>query len=165
MRARPAEPDPAATNALQEGLGGQFDAMRTSHVEFIGTTISRLLDGSSGYNGKEADPVDKPGAKWRTTANHVKCQQHSPLPGRPPGSGNRGGRYRRRHVARNNPGKPWTCSHPSHQFMSTACPPRNTRRVLLGPRKRLCSDTKPLNDIKRVSSWLHIHAQSFADPK
>ena len=35
--------------------------MRTSHVEFIGTTISRLLDGSPGYNGKKTDPVDKPG--------------------------------------------------------------------------------------------------------
>ena len=61
----PDEPDPAATNALQEGLGGQFDEMRTSHVELIGTTISRLLDGSPGYNGKKTDPVDKPGAKWR----------------------------------------------------------------------------------------------------
>ena len=72
------EPDPAAANALQEGLGGQFGEMRTmmqylfqsmnfrgdatskpykdllqgvgteeiSHVELIGTTISRLLDGS-----------------------------------------------------------------------------------------------------------------------
>ena len=70
------EPDPAAANALQEGLGGQFGEMRTmmqylfqsinfrgdaakpyrdlmqgigteeiSHVELIGTTISRLLDG------------------------------------------------------------------------------------------------------------------------
>ena len=61
----PDEPDPAATNALQEGLGGQFDEMRTSHVELIGTTISRLLDGSPGYNGKKTDPVDKPGAKRR----------------------------------------------------------------------------------------------------
>ena len=40
--------------------------MRTSHVEFIGTTISRLLDGSPGYNGKKTDPVDKPGAKVAT---------------------------------------------------------------------------------------------------
>src|SRR4026207_1100179 len=54
-------PDPAATNALQEGLGGQFDEMRTSHVELTGTTISRLLDWSPGYNGKKTDPVDKPG--------------------------------------------------------------------------------------------------------
>jgi len=36
----PDEPDLAATNALQEGPGGQVDEMRTSHVEFIGTTIS-----------------------------------------------------------------------------------------------------------------------------
>jgi Mn-containing catalase len=73
------EPDPAAANALQEGLGGQFSEMRTmmqylfqafnfrgtatpyrdliqgigveeiSHVELIATTISKLLDGSPGF--------------------------------------------------------------------------------------------------------------------
>ncbi|MGY4859389.1 manganese catalase family protein [Cryobacterium sp. AP23] len=87
------EPDPAAANALQEGLGGQFGEMRTmmqylfqsmnfrgaaakpyrdliqgigteeiSHVELIGTTISRLLDGSPRYQGKVTDPLDKPGS-------------------------------------------------------------------------------------------------------
>ena len=87
------EPDPAAANALQEGLGGQFGEMRTmmqylfqamnfrgaaakpyrdliqgigteeiSHVELIGTTISRLLDGSPKYQGKPTDPLDTPGA-------------------------------------------------------------------------------------------------------
>ncbi|GAA1952625.1 manganese catalase family protein [Microbacterium deminutum] len=87
------EPDPAAANALQEGLGGQFGEMRTmmqylfqsinfrgaaakpyrdliqgvgteeiSHVELIGTTISRLLDGSPAYQGKKSDPIDKPGS-------------------------------------------------------------------------------------------------------
>ncbi|WOF21640.1 manganese catalase family protein [Microbacterium betulae] len=87
------EPDPAAANALQEGLGGQFGEMRTmiqylfqsinfrgasakpyrdliqgigteeiSHVELIGTTIARLLDGSPSYSGKKGDPVDEPGA-------------------------------------------------------------------------------------------------------
>jgi len=92
------EPDPAAANALQEGLGGQFGEMRTmmqylfqsmnfrgdaasqpykdllqgvgteeiSHVELIGTTISRLLDGSPQYQGKKSDPVDKPGAEGAT---------------------------------------------------------------------------------------------------
>src|SRR3990170_4456271 len=92
------EPDPAAANALQEGLGGQFGEMRTmmqylfqsmnfrgdatakpykdllqgvgteeiSHVELIGTTISRLLDGSPQYQGKKSDPVDKPGAQGAT---------------------------------------------------------------------------------------------------
>ena len=91
------EPDPAAANALQEGLGGQFGEMRTmmqylfqsinfrgpagkpykdliqgigteeiSHVELIGTTISRLLDGSPRYNGKPTDPVDAPGAGGAT---------------------------------------------------------------------------------------------------
>jgi Mn-containing catalase len=77
----PAEPDPAAANALQEGLGGQFGEMRTmmqylfqsfnfrgdampyrdliqavgveeiSHVELMATTISRLVDGAPGYEG------------------------------------------------------------------------------------------------------------------
>jgi Mn-containing catalase len=91
------EPDPAAANALQEGLGGQFGEMRTmmqylfqsmnfrgpsakpykdliqgigteeiSHVELIGTTISRLLDGSPRYQGKPTDPVDEPGAGGAT---------------------------------------------------------------------------------------------------
>ena len=94
----PDEPDPAAANALQEGLGGQFGEIRTmmqyrfqsmnfrgdpsskpykdllqgvgteeiSHVELIGTTIARLLDGSPNYQGKKNDPVDKPGAKDAT---------------------------------------------------------------------------------------------------
>lgn len=91
------EPDPAAANALQEGLGGQFGEMRTmmqylfqsinfrgpsgkpykdliqgigteeiSHVELIGTTIARLLDGSPEYQGKKGDPVDEPGAGGAT---------------------------------------------------------------------------------------------------
>ena len=91
------EPDPAAANALQEGLGGQFGEMRTmmqylfqsinfrgpagkpyrdllqgigteeiSHVELIGTTIARLLDGSPNYQGKKTDPIDQPGAKGAT---------------------------------------------------------------------------------------------------
>lgn len=94
------EPDPAAANALQEGLGGQFGEMRTmmqylfqamnfrgpaakpyrdliqgvgteeiSHVELIGTTISRLLDGSPEYTGKLTEPLDKPGAKGATPLN------------------------------------------------------------------------------------------------
>lgn len=91
------EPDPAAANALQEGLGGQFGEMRTmmqylfqsinfrgpsgkpykdliqgigteeiSHVELIGTTIARLLDGSPQYQGSPTDPVDQPGAGGAT---------------------------------------------------------------------------------------------------
>ena len=94
------EPDPAAANALQEGLGGQFGEMRTmmqylfqamnfrgpaakpyrdliqgvgteeiSHVELIGTTISRLLDGSPDYKGKKSDPLDTPGANGATPLN------------------------------------------------------------------------------------------------
>ena len=95
----PDEPDPAAANALQEGLGGQFGEMRTmmqylfqsinfrgptakpyrdllqgigteeiSHVELIGTTIARLLDGSPRYHGKKTDPLDKPGRRRRDAA-------------------------------------------------------------------------------------------------
>lgn len=91
------DPDPAAANALQEGLGGQFGEMRTmmqylfqamnfrgpaakpyrdliqgvgteeiSHVELIGTTISRLLDGSPRYRGTKTDPIDTPGADGAT---------------------------------------------------------------------------------------------------
>lgn len=82
----PDEPDPAAANALQEGLGGQFGEMRTmmqyffqsfnargkakpykdliqgigieeiSHVELIATTINYLLDGSPRYRGD--DPAE-----------------------------------------------------------------------------------------------------------
>ena len=91
------EPDPAAANALQEGLGGQFGEMRTmmqylfqsmnfrgaegkpykdllqgigteeiSHVELIGTTINRLLDGSPRYQGSPTDPLDAAGAGGAT---------------------------------------------------------------------------------------------------
>jgi Mn-containing catalase len=79
----PDEPDPAAANALQEGLGGQFGEMRTmmqylfqsfnfrgkakafrdliqgigveeiGHVELIATTINQLLDGSPRYRGSK----------------------------------------------------------------------------------------------------------------
>jgi len=82
------EPDPAAANALQEGLGGQFGEMRTmmqymfqginyrgklkqykdllqavgteeiSHVELIATTINQLLDGAPGYDGDPRAPLD-----------------------------------------------------------------------------------------------------------
>ena len=91
----PDEPDPAAANALQEGLGGQFGEMRTmmqylfqsfnargnakpfkdliqgvgieeiSHVELISTTINHLLDGSARYQGKK-DNGDVPGAGGTT---------------------------------------------------------------------------------------------------
>ena len=86
----PDEPDPAAANALQEGLGGQFGEMRTmmqylfqsfnfrgsampyrdliqgigveeiSHVELIATTIATLLDGSPRYRGQSADTSNDP---------------------------------------------------------------------------------------------------------
>ena len=88
----PDEPDPAAANALQEGLGGQFGEMRTmmqylfqsfnfrgkakpyldliqgigteeiSHVELIATTINHLLDGSPRYQGKEMGAAPGNGA-------------------------------------------------------------------------------------------------------
>jgi len=86
----PDEPDPAAANALQEGLGGQFGEMRTmmqylfqsfnfrgdahpykdliqgigveeiSHVELLATTIATLLDGSPRYRGQAADTSNDP---------------------------------------------------------------------------------------------------------
>jgi Mn-containing catalase len=49
---------------LLQGVGTE----EISHVELIGTTISRLLDGSPEYNGKKTDPVDQPGAKGATRA-------------------------------------------------------------------------------------------------
>ncbi|MBO3085655.1 manganese catalase family protein [Cellulomonas fengjieae] len=101
------EPDPAAANALQEGLGGQFGEMRTmmqylfqsinfrgpsgkpyrdllqgigteeiSHVELIGTTIARLLDGSPRYNGKKTDPLDAPGAGGATPLENALHQSN-----------------------------------------------------------------------------------------
>src|SRR6185312_7056802 len=47
---------------LLQGVGTE----EISHVELIGTTISRLLDGSPAYQGRKNDPVDKPGAKGAT---------------------------------------------------------------------------------------------------
>lgn len=97
------EPDPSAANALQEGLGGQFGEMRTmmqyffqsinfrgnaipyldlihgvgveeiSHVELIGKTISRLLDGAPGYHGNK---FDTPGAGGKATMGMAKEQQN-----------------------------------------------------------------------------------------
>ncbi|MEF2978984.1 manganese catalase family protein [Subtercola sp. YIM 133946] len=43
---------------LIQGVGTE----EISHVELIGTTISRLLDGSPKYTGKPTDPLDTPGA-------------------------------------------------------------------------------------------------------
>ena len=95
----PDEPDAFAANALQEGLGGQFGEMRTmmqylfqsmnfrgpltqykdlihsvaveeiSHVELIGTTIARLLDGAPGYQPKSAGDV--PGAGGATPLQSI----------------------------------------------------------------------------------------------
>jgi len=95
----PDEPDAFAANALQEGLGGQFGEMRTmmqylfqsmnfrgpltqykdlihsvaveeiSHVELIGTTIVRLLDGAPGYQPKSAGAV--PGAGGATPLQSI----------------------------------------------------------------------------------------------
>jgi Mn-containing catalase len=92
----PDEPDPAAANALQEGLGGQFGEMRTmmqylfqsfnyrgklkqykdliqgvateeiSHVELLATTINNLLDGAPGYEGDPRKPLDTPGKDGAT---------------------------------------------------------------------------------------------------
>jgi len=47
---------------LIQGIGTE----EISHVELIGTTISRLLDGAPGYSGKPTDPLDEPGAAGAT---------------------------------------------------------------------------------------------------
>jgi Mn-containing catalase len=47
---------------LLQGIGTE----EISHVELIGTTIARLLDGSPRYNGKKTDPLDAPGAGGAT---------------------------------------------------------------------------------------------------
>ncbi|WP_345951390.1 MULTISPECIES: manganese catalase family protein [unclassified Mucilaginibacter] len=97
------EPDPAAANALQEGLGGQFGEMRTmmqflfqsfnfrgdgipyldliqgigieeiSHVELISKTIAQLLDGAPGYNG---DKFDTPGKGGEATLDIGKLAKN-----------------------------------------------------------------------------------------
>ena len=94
----PDEPDPAAANVLQEGLGGQFGEMRTmmqylfqsfdahgkakpykdliqgigveeiSRVELIATTINYLLDGSPRYRG----PNPAEGGLFRATAGPLR---------------------------------------------------------------------------------------------
>ncbi|HVF97557.1 MAG TPA: manganese catalase family protein [Flavisolibacter sp.] len=96
------EPDPSAANALQEGLGGQFGEMRTmmqyffqsinfrgdavpyldlihgigveeiSHVELIGKTIARLLDGAPEYHGNKFDSP----SKGEATMDMAKEQQN-----------------------------------------------------------------------------------------
>jgi Mn-containing catalase len=47
---------------LLQGVGTE----EISHVELIGTTIARLLDGSAAYQGNKTDPLDEPGAKGAT---------------------------------------------------------------------------------------------------
>lgn len=100
------EPDPSAANTLQEGLGGQFGEMRTmmqylfqsfnfrgdgkpyldliqgigieeiSHVELISKTISKLLDGAPGYNGKRFDVPGKGGEATMDMAKEQKNPHH-----------------------------------------------------------------------------------------
>jgi Mn-containing catalase len=106
----PDEPNPAAANALQEGLGGQFGEMRTmmqylfqsfnfrgsakayrdliqgigveeiSHVELIATTISKLLDGAPGY----PSPNGGNGGNGKTGRSRAKASKTS---ARVPGAG------------------------------------------------------------------------------
>ena len=100
----PDEPDPAAANALQEGLGGQFSEMRTmmqylfqsfnargkakpfkdliqgigveeiSHVELIATTINHLLDGSARYQEGSGGQILHREEEWRCT----RGRRHDP---------------------------------------------------------------------------------------
>lgn len=100
------EPNPSAANALQEGLGGQFGEMRTmmqyffqsmnfrgnavpyldlihgvgveeiSHVELIGKTISRLLDGAPEYHGKKFEAPGKGGVATMDMAKEQMNPHH-----------------------------------------------------------------------------------------
>jgi Mn-containing catalase len=100
------EPDPSAANVLLEGLGGQFGEMRTmmqylfqsfnfrgegtayrdlihsiaveeiSHVELIARTISKLLDGSSGYQGKKFEIPSAGGSSELKNAKEEKNSHH-----------------------------------------------------------------------------------------
>src|SRR4026209_1829222 len=102
----PDEPDPAAANALQEGLGGQFGEMRTmmqylfqsfnfrgegkayldliqgiaieeiSHVELISKTISQLLDGAPEYPGKRFEVPGEGGTAPMDMAKEQKNPHH-----------------------------------------------------------------------------------------
>jgi Mn-containing catalase len=101
------EPDPAAANVLQEGLGGQFGEMRTmmqylfqsfnargdakpfkdliqgvgieeiSHVELITTTINMLLDGSPRYQESNGK-APKDKAKGKTPSKAAPVRQTEP---------------------------------------------------------------------------------------
>ena len=55
-------PDGKAYKDLIQGIGTE----EISHVELIGTTISRLLDGSPQYQGTPTDTLDEPGAGGAT---------------------------------------------------------------------------------------------------
>jgi Mn-containing catalase len=50
--------------------------MRTSRVEFIGTTISRLLDGSPGYNGKKDRRGRQAGREGATPLKSLPIQNN-----------------------------------------------------------------------------------------
>ena len=47
---------------LIQGIGTE----EISHVELIGTTIARLLDGAPEYHARKTNPVDKPGLDGAT---------------------------------------------------------------------------------------------------
>jgi Mn-containing catalase len=57
---------PSRTSQPYKDLLQAVGTEEISHVELIGTTIARLLDGSPGYQGKKTDPIDEPGAKGAT---------------------------------------------------------------------------------------------------
>lgn len=65
-------PEGKAYKDLIQGIGTE----EISHVELIGTTISRLLDGSPRYRGKKTDPVDEPGAGGATPLTIAMSQSN-----------------------------------------------------------------------------------------
>jgi hypothetical protein len=76
---------PSRTSQPYKDLLQAVGTEEISHVELIGTTIARLLDGSPGYQGKKTDPIDEPGAKGcDSTEDRPRHQQHPPLSRRRP---------------------------------------------------------------------------------
>ena len=127
----PDEPDPAAANALQEGLGGQFGEMRTmmqylfQSINFRGPTGKPYRDLLQGIGTEEIGHVELIGTTIARLARRL-----APLPGQPPtpGRARRGrrdaavGRARRRQhppLPRRRPGRaaggragnPWSGSY------------------------------------------------------
>jgi Manganese containing catalase len=74
----PDEPDPAAANALQEGLGGQFGEMRT---------MMQYLFQSFNFRGSAAAKPYKDLLSDRGLLDQAKWSRHPPWPAKAAGTG------------------------------------------------------------------------------